>query len=87
MECSQVLDEIVGEVNLVVEMSERIAVASSEQANGMSEIAKAMGNIDQSTHETSNLSRKVADISDELSLEVKNIAEMMKELEKLTAAA
>ncbi len=87
LECSQVLDEIVGEVNLVVEMSERIAVASSEQANGMSEIAKAMGNIDQSTHETSNLSRKVADISDELSVEVKNIAEMMKELEKLTAAA
>ena len=86
VECSVVLDEIVSEVNRVVEMSEKISHASSEQANGMNEIAKAMGNIDQSTHETSALSRKVTDISDELNQEVQTISLMMVELEKLTAS-
>ena len=84
-ECSLVLEKIVNEVGEVVEMSEKITSASSEQAHGMGEIAKAMGNIDQSTHETNHLSKKVSQISDELSTEVQAIANMIGELEKLTA--
>lgn len=83
-ECSLVLEEIVGEVGDIVGMSEKITAASTEQANGMSEIAKAMGNIDQSTHETNHLAKKVSQISDELNFELQDITEMIKELGKLT---
>ncbi len=85
-ECSLVLEKIVNEVGEVVEMSEKITSASTEQAHGMGEIAKAMGNIDQSTHETNHLSKKVSQISDELSIEVQAITKMIVELESLTSA-
>ena len=84
-ECSLVLEEIVNEVGEIVEMSEKITSASTEQANGMGEIAKAMGNIDQSTHETNHLAKKVSQISDELSYELQAITGMIGELGKLTS--
>ena len=85
-ECSLVLEDIVSEVGKVVTMSDQITSASTEQANGMSEIAKAMENIDQSAHETSHLSKKVSQISDELNTEIRSIVEMINEIGKLTNA-
>ena len=77
--------EPVNKFNKMLKSRLKITSASSEQAHGMGEIAKAMGNIDQSTHETNHLSKKVSQISDELSTEVQAIANMIGELEKLTA--
>lgn len=84
-ECSSVLEDIVSEVSRVALMSDQITSASTEQANGMSEIAKAMENIDQSAHETSHLSKQVSQISDELNSEIQSIVNMIGELGKLTA--
>lgn len=85
-ECSQVLEDIVSEVSKVVTMSDQITSASTEQAHGMGEIAKAMENIDQSAHETSHLSKKVSQISDELNTEIHSIVDMIHEIGKLTSA-
>lgn len=84
-ECSIVLEDIVSEVGKVVTMSDQITSASTEQANGMNEIAKAMENIDQSAHETSHLSKKVSQISEELKHEIHSISEMISEIQQLTA--
>lgn len=83
-ECSLVLEDIVSEVSKVVTMSDQITSASTEQAHGMGEIAKAMENIDQSAHETSHLSKKVSQISDELNAEIHSIVDMIQEIGKLT---
>lgn len=83
-ECSMVLEDIVSEVSKVVTMSDQITSASTEQAHGMGEIAKAMENIDQSAHETSHLSKKVSQISEELNAEIHSIVSMIQEIGKLT---
>lgn len=83
-ECSDVLEKIVVEVDQFVDMSEKISIASTEQAKGINEIAKAMGNIDQSTNETSVLSNKAKTISDELEIEINTISSMIPINKKLT---
>jgi methyl-accepting chemotaxis protein len=62
-ECGQVLDEIIKNVAVVNDMVGEIAVASTEQAQGVNEVTKAMQQLDEITHQNSLAAKKSAVIS------------------------
>lgn len=66
-ECGIVLDEIVSNITVVNEMSDEIAVACLEQAQGVSEITKAMGQLDQVTQINTATSQETASSAEQLS--------------------
>ena len=66
-ECGSVLDEIVDNITNVNEMSDEISVACQEQAQGVNEITKAMGQLDQVTQTNTATSQEAAASAEELS--------------------
>ncbi len=64
--CGESLDEIVTHVNGLTHMVNEIATASQEQAQGVQEITKAMGQLDQVTQENAASSQQAASAGDEL---------------------
>ena len=48
-ECAGVLEQIVADVSKVSQMAGEISTANREQAQGVSELNKAMGQLDQAT--------------------------------------
>ncbi|RYZ58311.1 MAG: methyl-accepting chemotaxis protein, partial [Proteobacteria bacterium] len=67
MECGEVLDDIVGKVTIVSQMSHSISTASDEQARGISEITKAVTQLDQMTQQNAAVSEQTASAAEELS--------------------
>lgn len=65
--CGTVLEEIVGHVNEVDSMVSDITVASGEQSKGITEISRAMEQLDQATQINADSSRQMAFSSEELS--------------------
>ncbi|HCM41374.1 MAG: hypothetical protein A2Z97_10550 [Bdellovibrionales bacterium GWB1_52_6] len=65
--CKEMLGKIVNNVSEISRMSEEISTASAEQAMGLQEITKAMGQLDQVTHQnataSSQSSASAADLS------------------------
>lgn len=59
-ECSNALENIISRVVSVDEMTAQVAVASKEQSEGISEINKAMGYIDQSTQENTSMANSTS---------------------------
>lgn len=66
-ECGTVLDEIVQNITNVNEMSDEISVACQEQAQGVNEITKAMGQLDQVTQTNTATSQEAAASAEQLS--------------------
>ena len=66
-ECGNVLEEIVVSIAKVNSMAEEIATASVEQAQGISEITKAMHLLDQVTQQNAAASEEAASSAEELS--------------------
>ncbi|QDK42831.1 hypothetical protein DOM21_15510 [Bacteriovorax stolpii] len=66
-ECNEILDQIVTHVGDVDGMVSDITVASEEQSKGISEISRAMGQLDQATQINADSSRQMALSSEELS--------------------
>ncbi len=59
-QCGGILDSIVKNAEAMSRMVSEIATASHEQSVGVSEIAKAMGQLDQATHENVATSQQTA---------------------------
>ena len=66
-QCGDVLEELVRDVSSVSTMADEIASASEEQARGVSEITKAMSQLDQMTQQNSATSEECASAAEELS--------------------
>jgi methyl-accepting chemotaxis protein len=71
--CADVLDEIVINVSAVAQMSESISAASEEQANGVSEITKAVVQLDQMTQQNASVSEQAASAAEELSAQAESM--------------
>lgn len=65
-DCQKILDNIVVNVNEVARMSHEISTANSEQAKGIQEITKAMGQLDQVTHTNSAATQETSAAADSL---------------------
>jgi methyl-accepting chemotaxis protein len=65
-ECEQVLDQILVNVVEVNDKVSEITNASNEQASGIKEVTKAMSQLDEMTHNTSNISVNALESSEVL---------------------
>ncbi len=65
-DCQKILDNIVSNINEVARMSHEISTANSEQAKGIQEITKAMGQLDQVTHTNSAATQQTSAAADSL---------------------
>lgn len=70
-ECNTVLEEIFDNVSTVTGMSNEIAMASQEQALGVEEIGRAMGQLDQVTQTNSAAAEQAARAAEHLSSQAK----------------
>jgi methyl-accepting chemotaxis protein len=80
--CGLVLDEIVENVANVNGMVAEIAKASHEQAQGVSEITKAMNQLDQVTHQNASSSQQCSGASDQLKSQANTMKEIVASLLK-----
>lgn len=76
-ECGTVLDDIVLNIGNVNQMSEEISVACQEQAQGVQEITKAMGQLDQVTQTNAATSEEAAQAAEELSAQAESLRAMV----------
>ncbi len=81
-ECDQKLDEIVVNAQDVKTMVNEINLAAQEQAVGVSNIAEAMNELDQSTHINSDIATQTSDLSLKLDEEADNLNAVVVELEE-----
>lgn len=80
LRCNESLEEIYQHVAGVKSMIHSIATASQEQSQGVSEITKAMNQMDQVTQENSAASQKTSYSADSLKQQADRIQEMIKVL-------
>ncbi|MCM2324550.1 MAG: methyl-accepting chemotaxis protein [Oligoflexia bacterium] len=81
--CGALLGEIVTSVAEVTRLAEEISGASREQAQGVQEIAKAMGQLDQVTHQNTIASEHTAKAGRELSDQATNLSQLVGDLRAL----
>jgi methyl-accepting chemotaxis protein len=79
-ECRQVLSEIVESCDEVSQMVASIAVASKEQSNGVTEVSKAIHQIDQATQTSAGAANQCSSTSNELASQVKRLREVAADL-------
>jgi len=72
-QCGSVLEEIVTNISAVNTMVDEISLACKEQAQGISEITKAIGQMDQVTQENASTSEEAAGSSEELSAQAETL--------------
>lgn len=80
-QCGEVLGDIVENINRVSMMSSEISHATKEQSAGITEINKAVGQLEQVTQSNSAASEQVASAADQLSSQadiMKDVVEKMK---------
>ena len=78
--CNTVLDDIVGHVSEVDGMVSDITIASEEQSKGISEISRAMGQLDQATQINADSSRQMAFSAEELSGQSRKLNSLVEDL-------
>lgn len=78
--CNDVLDDIVGHVHEVDTMVSDITIASEEQSKGITEISKAMGQLDQATQMNADSSRQMAFSAEELSGQSRKLNSLVEDL-------
>lgn len=79
-DCGEVLNEIVESVARVCRMSNEIATASQEQAQGVLEITKAMNQLDQVTQQNAATSEQAASAAEELSAQADSLNALVRNL-------
>ncbi|MFZ4714724.1 MAG: methyl-accepting chemotaxis protein [Bacteriovoracaceae bacterium] len=78
--CHQTLEKIIASVIEVDSMVVEIATASSEQAQGVSEINKAMNQLDEVTQFNSTMAQDSAKYGNDLKIQSRNLSGMVTEL-------
>lgn len=86
-QCGEVLEEIVTNVSSVSHMAGEIASASEEQSRGVSEITKAMGQLDQVTQQNASTSEEAASAAEELSGQAESLKETVGQLVRVIDGA
>lgn len=84
-ECEQVLDQILVNVLEVNDKVSEITSASNEQAIGISEVTKAMSQLDEMTHQTTLISTEALESSEGLNTQVIKLTEVADSLSTLVA--
>ncbi|NCN95290.1 MAG: DUF3365 domain-containing protein [Bdellovibrionales bacterium] len=79
-QCSEVLSEIVNNVSEVSKLSQEISQACREQALGVREINKAMGQLDTVTQNNTSTSHATAVAADELSTQARELKSAVAQL-------
>lgn len=82
-ECGKVLDQILSDVSSVDALVSEIAIASREQAQGISEVTKAMGQLDQATQQNSAVAQQSASAGEALSAQSNQLNSIVGELRQL----
>jgi methyl-accepting chemotaxis protein len=82
-ECEKSLEEILVNVSTVNDLVQEIAVASKEQAVGVSEINKAMSQLDEVTQANSFSAKASSEASSELKLQVENLDLVVQQIMKV----
>jgi methyl-accepting chemotaxis protein len=82
LECSKILIEIVQNVTQVSSLAGEISQASLEQSQGVSEINKAMGQLDIVTQRNASASEETASAAQALSAQTETLKEAVQELMK-----
>lgn len=78
--CNDVLDDIVGHVQEVDTMVSDITIASEEQSKGITEISRAMGQLDQAAQINADSSRQMAFSAEELSGQSRKLNSLVDDL-------
>lgn len=78
--CNTLLDDIVGHVSQVDGMVGDITIASEEQSKGITEISRAMGQLDQATQINADSSRQMAFSAEELSGQSRKLNSLVEDL-------
>lgn len=79
-ECNEVFESVVGDVSRVSEMAKEIATASEEQSRGVSEITKAMNQLDQMTQQNAATSQECAAAAEQLSAQSDSLKHAVEQL-------
>lgn len=86
-DCQKILDNIVANINEVARMSHEISTANSEQAKGIQEITKAMGQLDQVTHTNSAATQQTSASADSLANQSVGLKHQVFDLVRLISGA
>jgi methyl-accepting chemotaxis protein len=78
--CQIVLDEVVGNVTLVNDLLSEISQASKEQTLGISEISKAISQLDHNTHENTKTAKRSEASSNDLASEATRLENIVNDL-------
>ena len=81
-DCGVILNEIVENVKTTSEMASEISNASVEQAQGIAEITKAMGQLDLVTQDNSQTSQELSGVADNLNNNASELEEAVSSLLK-----
>ncbi len=82
-DCKVVLDEILVNVNAVGNKINEISVASEEQASGITEVAHAMGQLDNISNSTTLMASQTDNLAEDLLKEGKHLSELVDDLTEL----
>ena len=82
--CSNILDEIVHSVSSMTQMASEIAMACKEQAVGINEINKAVGQLDEVTQTNSSSSNNISSAATELDQTTSELSSTISSLGYLT---
>jgi methyl-accepting chemotaxis protein len=84
-DCSEALDEILQNVTTVNEMVKEIATASNEQSTGVREVTTAMQQLDQTTHQNTNVAQKSSIMASNLKGQANDLNSAVYDLLKLVS--
>ncbi len=79
-QCGELLEEILSSAQNLDGMVSQISVATREQTQGITEINKAMGQLDQVTNQNSGIAHTTATAAEQLSREAESLSGMVGEL-------
>lgn len=79
-ECSEALEEILGQVSSVDALVSEIAVASQEQSTGIREISKAVGQMEEVTQQNSSVAQASSISGEQLRAQATQLDSLVKDL-------
>lgn len=82
-ECGQALEKILHNVDSVDGLVNEISIASQEQSQGVTEVTKAMGQLDQVTHRNSEAARQSAQAAKSLDEQANDLTQVVSQLRSL----
>lgn len=85
--CGEILEEIVTNVKVTSDMALDISNASVEQSQGISEITKAMGQLDVVTQDNSHTSQELSNVADNLNNDAVELEKVVSDLLKTVNGA